>query len=71
MRKFTSFITGLLLGGGIGTAAALLLAPGSGTALRDRIREEVQDIIDAGRRASEDRRDELVQQLDALRENRS
>ena len=70
MRKLSSFITGLILGGGLGAVAALLLAPGSGEGVRDRIREEIQEIVDAGRRAAEDRRDQLTEQLDALRENR-
>ena len=69
MRKLSSFLTGLILGGSLSAAAALLLAPRSGEGFRGRIREEIQDIIDAGRRASEDRRDELEQQLDSLREN--
>jgi gas vesicle protein len=69
MGKFTSFVTGAILGGIIGGSAAMLLAPGSGGELRDRIREEVQDIINAGRRAAEDRRDELEETLDNLRQN--
>ena len=67
MRKLVSFLAGLLAGAVVGAAAAILLAPYSGTELQDRARTRVQALIEEGKRAAAARRAELEAQLDAFK----
>jgi gas vesicle protein len=67
MGKLGSFINGLLIGAIGGAAIALLLTPKSGEQLREELRHEVDEILDEGRRAAEQRQRELEQQLNQLR----
>jgi len=67
MRRLLSFLVGVTLGGLVGAAAALLLAPKSGMELRleirgrgERVRDEVSGAMDA-------KRAELEAQLKTLR----
>jgi len=67
MGKFGSFINGFLMGA-IGAAAiALLLTPKSGEEMREELKHEVDDILDEGRRASQQRQRELEDQLNTFR----
>jgi len=67
MSKLGSFINGLILGVLGGAAIALLMTPKSGVELRDDLRREVDEILEEGRRASEQRQKELERQLNQLR----
>lgn len=67
MAKFSSFLNGLIIGALGGAVIALLLAPQSGEDLRDDIRREVEEILEEGRRASEQRQREMEEQLNRLR----
>jgi len=67
MRKVFSFLTGLLAGAIVGVAAAILLAPYSGSELREQVRTRVQGLIEEGRRAAAARRTELEAQLEAFK----
>jgi len=67
MRKTISLVIGLLAGAMVGAAAAILLAPYSGTELQQRIRTRFQDLIEEGRRAATARRLELEAQLEAFK----
>ena len=67
MRKLVSFLAGLLAGAVVGAAAAILVAPSSGTELQERARTRVQVLIDEGKRAAAARRAELEAQLDAFK----
>ncbi len=67
MRSFSSFLTGLILGGLVGAAAAILLAPYSGPDLRNQIQNQVDQIQIEVRKAASERRSELEQQLSHLR----
>ena len=67
MRKFFSFLAGVLAGAVVGAAAAILLAPYSGSELQDQIRSRAQALIEEGKRAAADRRAELEAQLDAFK----
>ncbi len=63
MRRLLAFLGGVLSGGAIGTAVALLFTPASGDAMRDGLRSRVQNALAAGREAAERRRNELEAQL--------
>jgi gas vesicle protein len=67
MRSFARFMSGFILGGLVGAAAAILLAPYSGEQLRDQIEGEVGRIQIEVKQAATDRRSELEKQLAALR----
>lgn len=65
--KALQFLEGFLIGGVIGAAVALILAPASGNELRGRVRNEAEHVQFEVKRAAEVRRSELEQQLAALR----
>lgn len=67
MGKFGNFLSGMIIGALGGAVIALLLAPQSGEDLRDDIRREVEEILEEGRRASEQRQREMEEQLNRLR----
>ncbi len=65
--KFIRFFEGFFLGGLIGAAAALLLAPETGDQLRQQVRSEINRITNEVQSAAGTRRAELEEQLAALR----
>jgi gas vesicle protein len=67
MRKIVSFLAGLLAGAVVGAAAAILLAPYSGSELQEQVRSRVQGLVEEGRRAAAARRAELEAQLEAFK----
>ena len=67
MRKIISFLAGLLAGAVVGAAAAILLAPYSGSELQERVRTRVQALMEEGKRAAAARRAELEVQLEAFK----
>jgi gas vesicle protein len=67
MKSVGKFLEGFILGGLVGVAAAVLIAPASGDELRGRIQGETQRIRDEVNQASAAKRAELEQQLAALR----
>ena len=67
MRKAFGFLIGLLAGAVVGAAAAILLAPYSGSELQAQIRTRVQELIEEGRRAAAARRVEMEAQLEAFK----
>ena len=67
MRGTMSFILGILFGGMIGAVAGLVLAPYAGEETRERMRANVEEVINEGRLAAESRRSELESQLEQLR----
>lgn len=70
MGKFVSFFNGLIIGAVAGVAIGLLMAPKSGVELRDELKHEVDDILEEGRQATEQRRRDLENQLNQLRDER-
>ena len=64
-RRLVRFGGGSLLGAGLGGAAALLFAPGSGDDLRQRIRERLRLAKLAGAEAQAAKTEELVRRFRA------
>jgi gas vesicle protein len=71
MRKFMSFLAGVLCGALVGAVTAILLAPYSGVELQERIRAQVEDLVEKGRQAAMVKRTELEAQLDAFKRGES
>jgi len=65
--SFSRFLEGFIIGGVIGAAMALLLAPSSGEEIRDQIQSEAEKLRAEVGKAASDRRAELEEQLAALR----
>lgn len=67
MSKSSSWMTGAILGGFLGSALVLLYTPARGSDLKGKLQEAVLKIRDEVREAGEEKRAELEAQLDALR----
>ncbi|RMF48159.1 MAG: YtxH domain-containing protein [Anaerolineae bacterium] len=67
MRKMVNFLSGALLGAAVGALVATLLAPAPGPELQNELRSRVENIQIEVRRAAEERRRELEEQLANLR----
>jgi len=67
MSRVLSFLFGLIIGGLVGVATALLLAPVSGNELQTQIRERADYIQLEVRKAATEKRAELEEQLAARR----
>lgn len=63
MRRVMAFLGGVLSGGAIGTAVALLFAPRSGDSMRLGLRQRVASARAAGDEAAAQRRRELEARL--------
>ena len=70
MRKIFGFMIGVLVGGLVGSTIALLMAPESGEQLRAELRSRGESFFNEVRHAADERRIELRQRLDTLREPR-
>lgn len=66
MRRLLAFLGGVLSGGAIGTAAALLFTPISGDSFRQGLRDRYAAALQAGEAASARKRQELEAQWSAL-----
>lgn len=67
MRKMANFLTGFVLGGLMGAAAGLLLAPDPGTELQDQIRQRLDELMEEGKKAAAARQAELEAELEAFK----
>ena len=67
MQRVLNFLSGAMLGGVVGAAIAILLAPTSGVELREQMQERANQLQLEVKQASETRRAELEQQLALLR----
>jgi gas vesicle protein len=63
MRRLLAFIGGVLSGGAIGTAVALLFTPRSGGTMREGLRAHYRRAVQAGQEAATQKRAELEAQL--------
>ena len=71
MRKVVNFLAGFFVGGVIGGAVGMLLAPYQGAELQDRVRKCVDELMEEGKKAAAARRVELEQQLETFRSGES
>ena len=67
MRKALNFLRGLIIGGVVGAAIAILLAPTSGEEIRARFQERSIELKDEVVAVAGARRAELERELAALR----
>ncbi len=67
MRKFGNFMFGIMLGGILGSAIAILFAPASGEKARDEIKAYFVNLKEEVNRAADEKRAELEMELDKLR----
>ncbi len=70
MRKLFAFLAGLICGALVGGVVGLLLTPYAGPELRQRIRTQVQGLIEKGQQAAAAKRAELEAQLEAFKQGR-
>ena len=69
MKKFFSFFIGTVMGALVGATLALLLTPASGETLRGQIKERFAALQDELVQAATERRTELEEYLESLRES--
>lgn len=69
MSRGLQFFQGVVIGAALSTALVLLFAPRSGVETRQMIGDRVQDVVDEGRQAAEERRLELTAQFERLKES--
>ena len=67
MGKVIVFLGSAVLGAILGSAAALLLTQQSGEELRLDARQRYQDALAAGRKASEERKRQLIAEYEAMK----
>jgi len=61
------FMGGVIAGAILGGAATLLMTPQSGESLRGRARQRYQDALDAGRKAADERKQQLIAEYEAMK----
>ncbi len=67
MGKVLVFMGGIIAGAILGGAAALLMTPQSGESLRGQARQRYQDALEAGRKAADDRKQQLIDEYEAMK----
>ncbi len=70
MRRLASFFLGVLFGGLLGAILALIFAPSSGKQLQEQLSVTVDRVSDEVRMAAMQRRKELEEELNRLRQSR-
>jgi gas vesicle protein len=69
MRKFSSFLFGVIMGGLVGSMVGILIAPSSGNKTRTDIQSRFDNIRAQILNAAKERRIELEEQLQTLRQS--
>jgi gas vesicle protein len=65
--KAFNFTLGLLLGAAVGYAVALLFVPRPGAETQKLLRQQFEIVLDEGRRAAEEKREQLETHLETLK----
>ena len=68
MVKVFRILVGFLMGAVVGGILALLFAPGSGEATRQKLQDCLEQILTEGRQAAETRRLELTAQFESMKQ---
>jgi gas vesicle protein len=68
MRRTLGFLIGVVVGGLVGSTIALLMAPEPGEQLRAELRARGENFFNEVRHAADERRIELRQRLEYMRE---
>jgi gas vesicle protein len=68
MRRMFGFLIGITVGGLVGSTIALLMAPESGERLRSELRLRGETFFNEVRHAADERKIELRQRLEYMRE---
>lgn len=68
MRRFFSFLIGIISGAFVGAVAVLMFTPESGEDLRTQVRGRFQNLIEDVRTAAEEERRRLESQLEAFKQ---
>lgn len=68
MRRTFGFLIGIVVGGLVGSSIALLMAPESGDHLRSELRARGENFFNEVRHAADERKIELRQRLEYMRE---
>lgn len=71
MRRMLGFLIGIAVGGLVGSTIALLMAPESGEQLRSELRSRGEGFFSEVRHAADERKIELRQRLESMREPRA
>jgi gas vesicle protein len=69
MNKTLNFLAGLLTGGFVGAAVALLYAPMSGEDLREQARQRFEDAKAEAERAANEQRVHMQHEFDAMKQS--
>ncbi len=67
MGKLLMFLGGVIAGSIIGGAATLLMTPQSGESLRGQARQRYQEALEAGRKAADERKHQLIDEYEAMK----
>ena len=70
MKRTFGFLIGIFVGGLVGSTIAMLMAPESGEELRNQLRSRGDNFFNDVRHAADERKIELRQRLDMMRESR-
>jgi gas vesicle protein len=71
MRRFMTFVSGIVCGALVGSVVVLLVAPESGKELRERLADRFAGFRDEIKRAYESRMAQMESELEALGQSKS
>jgi len=67
MSKIFGFLAGAMCGAIVGAVAVLLLTPESGGQLREQAKQRYNEMLAEGRKAAEQRRQEILNEFEAMK----
>lgn len=69
MRKFLTFLVGIICGALVGGAVALLFAPSSGDEIREEASKRWEEAVSEAKKAMDDTRSDLENQYQQMKES--